>query len=46
MSGYCNWCDTLTNNIVKLHDHGKIIWSGCLGCYEKKKELENDRLKK
>jgi len=40
MTGYCKWCDTLTNNIVKLHDHGKVIWSGCLDCYTKKKEIE------
>jgi hypothetical protein len=40
MSGYCKWCDTLTNSIIKLYDSGRLVWVGCVGCYENKKELE------
>lgn len=37
MSGYCKWCDTLTGSIVKLYEHGILIWVGCIDCYEKQK---------
>ena len=40
MTGYCNWCDTLTNSIVKVYDSGKLIWSGCPDCYQKRKEIK------
>ena len=38
--GYCRWCDTQTNAIVKLLDNGRLIWVGCPDCFVKKKELE------
>ena len=39
--GYCNWCDTLTNRIIKEYDDDdRLIWVGCVDCYNKKKELE------
>ena len=44
--GYCKWCDTQTNAIVKLQDEGRLVWVGCPDCYAKKKELENNAFKK
>ncbi len=41
MSGYCKYCDTLTNSIVKVYDGKMLVWVGCPGCHEKQKELEN-----
>ncbi len=44
MSGYCKWCDTLTNSIVKQYDKGRLIWVGCSDCsdcFVKKKENES-----
>lgn len=40
MKGLCKWCDTLTDDIVKVLTLGKLTWVGCIECYEKKKELE------
>ena len=40
--GYCNWCDKLTNSIVKVFEEGRLIWSGCSDCFVKKKRLENN----
>ena len=42
MSGYCKWCDTLTDDIV----HGfeiiantlVCVWNGCIDCHKKRKE--------
>ena len=39
--GYCNWCDTLTNSIIKVYKDGVLIWVGCSKCYEEKKESED-----
>ena len=39
-TNHCNWCDTLTNSIIKVLDHGYLVWVGCAGCYENKKILE------
>ena len=36
--GYCNWCETLTNSIVKEYKEGRLVWSGCPDCYVKRKE--------
>jgi hypothetical protein len=45
MSGYCKYCDSLTNKTVQVFDKGVLIWSGCVDCYEKRNELKhNDRL--
>lgn len=38
--GYCKYCDTLTDSMVKVYEFGQLIWAGCINCYEKKKELE------
>lgn len=42
MSGYCKHCDTLTNSIVQIFEGKMLIWVGCIECYEKRKEIEND----
>lgn len=42
MTGYCKWCDTLTNSIVKLYDSGRLVWVGCVDCHEKKKKAEKE----
>ena len=36
--GYCKWCDTLTNAIIKVFENGVMIWTGCINCYELHKE--------
>ena len=36
MKGYCHWCDTSTNLIIKLLDKGRLVWVGCTSCYEKR----------
>lgn len=41
-SGYCRWCDTVTNTIIKVYKDDVLIWVGCPSCYEKKKEAERD----
>jgi len=47
MSGYCNWCDSTTNSIIKVFESGVLIWIGCNSCYEKQKEaLKHDGPKK
>ena len=46
MSGYCKYCGTLTNDIVKVYDKGRLIWVGCLDCREKKNEMRNNAEKK
>lgn len=38
MTGYCKWCDKLTNSIVKVFNNGKLIWAGCPNCYLEKKK--------
>ena len=43
--GYCNWCDTQTNSIVKVFEEGRLIWTGCPDCYVKKKEIEKHERK-
>ena len=49
MTGYCNWCDSLSNAIVEKFEmvSGKkmLVWSGCVGCYDKKQELMNNEEK-
>ena len=43
MSGYCKWCDTLTDTIIKVVYNGRLVWTGCPSCYEKrKKRNENE----
>ena len=42
MSGYCKYCDSQTNGIVKIFENGVLVWAGCSDCYLKKKELEKD----
>jgi len=44
MSGYCKYCNTTTNDIVEEYKDGRLIWSGCIDCYEKKRELENGQI--
>ena len=39
MSGYCKWCHTLTNSIVKEYELGVLVWVGCSDCCVKKKEI-------
>jgi len=46
MSGYCKYCDTLTNNIVEEYKDGHLVWSGCRGCYTVKTELVKHAEKK
>lgn len=39
MSGYCKYCDTTTNSIIKQRDSkNRVVWVGCKSCYEKKIE--------
>ena len=42
MSGFCNWCDTLTDDIVQdfNYETGALVWVGCLGCKIKRIELK------
>lgn len=40
MTGYCKWCDTLTNSIIKVLEHGHLVWVGCVDCYDKRKKAE------
>ena len=42
MTGYCKYCDTLTNKIVKVYDNGVLVWAGCVDCREKRNELKNN----
>lgn len=47
MSGYCKYCDTLTNGIIKRFENGILVWVGCASCYLKQdEEKNNDRFKK
>jgi len=42
MSGYCKHCDTIIedNSIVRAYDDNhRLVWSGCLSCYDKRNEL-------
>ena len=39
MTGYCKYCGTLTNDIVKVYDKGRLVWVGCRNCREKKNEM-------
>jgi hypothetical protein len=43
MTGYCKWCDTLTDDIVKDYDYktGRLVWTGCLECKLKRIETQN-----
>lgn len=36
----CKWCNTGTGAIIKLYDSGRLIWVGCINCYEKRKKAE------
>ena len=37
MTGYCKYCDTLTDDIVRdFNDNHNMVWSGCLNCYKKR----------
>lgn len=45
MSGYCKYCDSMTNSIIRVFENGILIWTGCSDCYIKKKELEKDAAK-
>jgi len=39
--GYCRWCDTQTNTMIREHDEqGRLIWVGCADCYVKKESLK------
>jgi len=42
MTGYCKWCDSLTNKTVQVFDKGVLIWSGCVDCRLKQKEKETN----
>jgi hypothetical protein len=48
MSGYCKWCDTLTDDIVQDFDYktGMLVWSGCLSCKLKRIKTKRKPLKK
>lgn len=44
---YCNWCDTNNpQSWITVYDLGRLVWCGCANCYTKKKELENNAIKK
>ena len=49
LTGYCKYCDTLTNAIVEVFEivSGKkrLAWSGCVDCYDKKQEIMNNEEK-
>lgn len=39
MTGYCKYCDSLTNDIVKLYDKKhRLVWTGCFPCFEKQRD--------
>ena len=40
MSGYCHWCDKLSNSIIKKYDKGMLVWVGCISCYDIKTKIE------
>ena len=40
MSGFCKWCNTLTDSIVKVSVLGRLTWVGCIDCYKKKEREE------
>jgi len=45
MSGYCKWCDTVTNDIFEVFhpETKKPIWVGCQSCYNRRiKRIEKD----
>jgi len=46
MTGYCKWCDTLTNSIVKQYEEGILLWVGCPDCFVKKKGVRETKEKK
>lgn len=38
MSNYCKYCDTLTNDFLKLYNEKhRLIWAGCFSCFEKQR---------
>ena len=39
----CNWCDTLTNSIVKEYEHGHLVWVGCADCFIKQRSSKNEK---
>ena len=47
MTGYCKWCDTLTDDIVQdfNSETGMLVWTGCLSCKIKRIEevKQNER---
>ena len=43
MTGYCKYCGTLTNDIVKVYDKGRLIWVGCRNCREKQNRRKEAR---
>ena len=38
----CKWCNTIKNSVIKEYDQGRLTWVGCVDCYKKRKELENN----
>jgi len=42
MSGYCKYCDSQKNSIIKVFENGVLVWTGCSDCYLKKKESEEN----
>jgi len=46
MTGYCKYCDTLTDDIVNVYASNpyRLVWSGCLNCHKKRnEELKHER---
>ena len=46
MSGYCKYCDRLTNTVVKkrethIHEEGKRVyyWVGCQDCWDRLQKI-------
>ena len=46
MSGYCGWCDTIIPDeaiIRAFDDSHRMVWTGCLSCYNTRNELKQKR---
>jgi len=44
MTGYCKYCDSIIPDeeiIRAFNAEHRMVWTGCLSCYEKRNELKN-----
>jgi len=44
--GFCRWCDTQTNDIIKEYKEGHLVWVGCRSCWTIREKTKNVTFKK